>query len=235
MLQPSAHRLVVCLTNTTCRPALNHRNHKHRPYKTTHYEAIALIISRVLDYSFIWDQIWTSAGPNHSKVQTRKTSPSATCHELRLLTPLTLSHKSQLSTLSLSLFGNRKSAIGKSWRMPGVTGPSDYSREPRRHPSLKINAKAVFFLILLLQFNLYVKKLLLKFQSINEPFNHRSLSMRSHRVQLWVPLTSLPFICSTREITVLFQSSTISTGLYLIPKLLTKPFIFSSTNSLCKL
>ncbi|XP_024185811.1 sulfite oxidase isoform X4 [Rosa chinensis] len=28
--------------------------------------------------------------------------------------------------------------------MPGVTGPSDYSREPPRHPSLKINAKEPF-------------------------------------------------------------------------------------------
>lgn len=31
--------------------------------------------------------------------------------------------------------------------MPGLTAPSDYSREPPRHPSLIINAKATFFFL----------------------------------------------------------------------------------------
>lgn len=34
--------------------------------------------------------------------------------------------------------------------MPGVRGPSDYSQEPLRHPSLKINSKvfdSVFFFL----------------------------------------------------------------------------------------
>lgn len=36
---------------------------------------------------------------------------------------------------------NKNKKIEREKRMPGIIGPADYSREPTRHPLLKINAK----------------------------------------------------------------------------------------------
>lgn len=51
-----------------------------------------------------------------------------------------------------------------------------------------------------------------KTQKINGKMSCRNLSMRSRRVPFWLRRTSLPSTSSTSEITVLFLSSTTSTG-----------------------
>lgn len=136
------------------------------------------------------------------------------CHSLapRSLACSSISAESEseittLSSISLCKFG-KKLIIKEGWRrMPGVRGPSDYSREPPRHPSLQINAKAslfffFFFFCNSIQFHFF-DSIWIHIQ--NQSINCRNLSMRSHRVQLWFRRTWLLWISSTRGTTVLFQ------------------------------
>lgn len=77
-----------------------------------------------------------------------------------------------------------------------LRGPSDFSKEPPRHPSLRINAKVPSLLRSTIQLWPLTKK-----KDAEETEQHRSRSTRSRRGGTWWPPTSPPSTSSSSATT----------------------------------
>lgn len=138
-----------------------------------------------------------------------------------------------------SNFQTKREAAAMAMRQGALRGPSDYSQEPTRHPSLRINAKvpaviaaariassSLSFYSYVLALSSFVAQVKCVFWGAMDACRSRSMRRRRGGTS-WRP-TSPPWISSSRGTMAPSPSSTTSTGTVLDLYFLSLPDLFLS-------